>query len=263
MHKTVKGITLALCALPLQVQAWGFAGHEYIGETAYYYLTEEAREWVDQHLERLDEESLATATTWADRVRGTDEGQWLGPLHFANIPPEENQIDMQRDCPNRRCVVGAAKDAVDIMFDPDADAMEQADALRKFTHWITDLHQPLHLGFARDRGGNDTQVIFDGEESNLHRVWDTQILNQMNMPSPEQLSHENPLSETQKDWGQALINWANEANHLARRYAYEDINDGDPISAEYVQRAAPVIEQQLLNSAQRMARIINDAAAQP
>lgn len=262
MRKTAKGLAIALFAMPLQAQAWGFAGHEYIGETAYYYLTEEAREWVGQHLQRLDEESLATATTWADRVRGTDEGQWLGPLHFANIPPNEKQLDMQRDCPNRRCVVGAAKSAVDIMFDSEADALEQADALRKFTHWITDLHQPLHLGFAQDRGGNDTKVIFNGEESNLHRVWDTQILNQINMPAAEQLSQANPLPESQKDWGQALISWANEANYLAREYAYQGIENGGHISAEYIQRATPVIEQQLLLSAQRMARIINDAAAQ-
>lgn len=257
-------LTMLALALPAQAYGWGFAGHEYIGETTYHYLTPQARTWVEQHLQRLDEESLATATTWADRVRTTEEGRLLGPLHFANIPPQYSDIDMQRDCPARRCVVGAAHDALDVLFDQTAEPMEQADQLRKFTHWITDLHQPLHLGFARDRGGNDTPVRLHGEQTNLHLAWDVQLVRLIDLPSPQQIVKTHPLpdeGDTNKDWYQAFELWANESNHLAREYAYAGVDNNPELDDEYIENAKSVIERQLVLAAQRMARIINAAAA--
>lgn len=274
MHKTVKQVStlksLALaCAIAFSggtlltaspAYSWGFAGHEYIGDTTYQYLTPEARAWLDAKLTYLGEESLATATTWADRVRGTDEGDGLGPLHYANIPPHATEIDMQRDCPNRRCVVGASFDALDVLFDPTADRSAQADQLRKLTHWITDMHQPLHMGFAEDRGGNDIMVIFNGEEQNLHRVWDTLILVEKDLPAPEDFAASAELPAREEDWYQAVKEWATESNHLAREYAYAGAEEGEPLTEEYLEKARQVIRQQLLASSQRMAQLINAAA---
>lgn len=261
MRKLASLFLVAVCSLPLKANAWGFEGHEYIAATAYQYLTPTAREWVNAHLARLDEDSLATAATWADRVRGTDEGRFLGPLHFANIPPDATDIDMERDCPNRRCVVGAAKNALDVMFDNEAQPLAQADELRKLSHWITDLHQPLHLGFARDRGGNDTEVILDGSRTNLHRVWDTAIVAKKDLPTPAEFAAQNPLREPPEDLYQALQEWATEANQLARDYAYADLNQGDELSDAYVEQAKRVIRAQFLRASQRLAWLINHAAA--
>lgn len=261
MRKLVNWLLLSFLCLPAQVLAWGFEGHEYIGQTAYHYLTPEARTWVDDHLARLDEESLATSTTWADRVRGTDEGRWMGPLHYANIPPQSEQFDMQRDCPNRRCVVGATKDALDVLFDKNAEPMQQADQLRKLSHWVTDLHQPLHLGFARDRGGNDTDLKLNGEETNLHRLWDSQILHTLQLPGPREFAKEHPLPDVKNDWHQTVLSWATEANQLARDHAYAPIDAGDEVTKAYIEQAQPVVEQQMRRAAQRLAAILNAAAA--
>lgn len=256
------GLAVAGGALlaPSPAHSWGFAGHEYIGHSSYAYLTEQARHWVDNKLAYLDEESLATSATWADRVRGTDAGAGLGPLHFANIPPHATQFNMQRDCPQRRCVVGAAFDALDVLFDPTQDTSTQADALRKLTHWITDLHQPLHLGFAEDRGGNDIIVMYNDEAQNLHRVWDTLILVEKDLPTPSEFATSNELPAAADDWYQAIEDWATEANQLAREYAYSGLEEGQPLTDEYVQNARQVIRLQLLRSSQRMAQLINHAA---
>lgn len=255
---TLAGGTL-LCPSP--AHSWGFAGHEYIGHSSYAYLTDQARSWVDRKLAYLDEPSLATSATWADRVRGTTEGEGLGPLHFANIPPHAVEFDMQRDCPERRCVVGAAFDALDVLFDPTQDDAAQADQLRKLTHWITDIHQPLHLGFAEDRGGNDVVVLFNGEEHNLHRVWDTLILVEKDLPAPTEFAAMHELPAAEDDWYQAIQDWATEANQLAREYAYSGMEQGQPLTDEYIDNARQVIRKQLARSAQRMAQLINHAAA--
>ncbi|EGN76283.1 S1/P1 Nuclease [Idiomarina sp. A28L] len=264
MRKLVSIIFIGLLiAIPARVMSWGFQGHEYIGALAWEYLTPEAKEWVSERLQVVDEESLSKVTTWADRVRGSEEGRWLGPLHYANIPPTESKFDMQRDCPNRRCIVGAAMDDIEVMFDSSQTVQAQGEALRTFSHWITDMHQPLHLGYQKDRGGNDIRVTFFGAEMNLHRLWDSIMIRGMDlMPGPVEQASLNPLAHpSNTDWDAALIDWASESNELARTYAYADLEDNAELGETYFNQARPIVEQQLIRSAQRMAMIINAAAA--
>jgi len=45
-------------------------------------------------------------------------------------------------------------------------------ALKSLGHWVGDVHQPLHVSFEDDRGGNS--VLVTGLcGSNLHFAWDT------------------------------------------------------------------------------------------
>ncbi|RUO21107.1 hypothetical protein CWE08_05800 [Aliidiomarina iranensis] len=265
MRKLVSIICIGLVLIiPARVMSWGFQGHEYIGALAWEYLTPEAKMWVSERLQKVNEPSLSVVTTWADRVRGSEEGQFLGPLHYANIPPEEAQLDMQRDCPNRRCVVGAAMNDIEVMFDTNQSLQVQGEALRTFSHWITDMHQPLHLGYQEDRGGNDIRVTFFGAEMNLHRLWDSIMIRGMDlMPNPSEQAALHPLpTVTSSDWHAALIDWANESYQLARRHAYADLENNAELGEIYFNQARPIVEQQLIQSAQRMALIINAAAAQ-
>ena len=272
MRKLVSSLVIiTLLLLPFRGASWGFQGHEYIGAMAWEYLTPEARAWVSERLALVDEPSLSIVTTWADRVRGTEEGRWMGPLHFANIKPGEDGLDMERDCPNRRCVVGAAMNDIEVMFDASQSAEAQAKALRTFSHWITDMHQPLHLGYQQDRGGNDIRVTFFGSETNLHRLWDTVLIRGMDkMPAPAEQAALHPLPAEQQDidWHAALIEWANESYRHARYHAYQEQLFDSPEGLQnaalgeiYFEQARPVVEQQLIYSAQRMAMILNAVAA--
>ena len=38
------------------------------------------------------------------------------------------------------------------------------------------MHQPCHVGDNHDKGGNQTQVRFYTRGSNMHRVWDTDMI---------------------------------------------------------------------------------------
>ena len=48
--------------------------------------------------------------------------------------------------------------------------------LMTLIHLMGDLHQPMHLGHADDRGGNKHNVIFFNRNSNLHSVWDNALV---------------------------------------------------------------------------------------
>jgi hypothetical protein len=48
-------------------------------------------------------------------------------------------------------------------------------ALKFLTHWVGEVHQPLHVSFEDGRGGNNIQV--NGVcERNVHSVWDSCII---------------------------------------------------------------------------------------
>ena len=53
---------------------------------------------------------------------------------------------------------------------------ERQRALLFLVHFVSDIHQPLHVGDNRDHGGNDTQVQFFGQGTNLHRLWDSGLI---------------------------------------------------------------------------------------
>jgi hypothetical protein len=63
-----------------------------------------------------------------------------------------------------------------VLSDIQASRAEKGRALRFLVHLIQDLHQPLHVGDTGSRGGNLIQVRFFNVGSNLHRVWDSQII---------------------------------------------------------------------------------------
>ena len=63
-----------------------------------------------------------------------------------------------------------------VLKSPDAAPNEKKTAQRNFAHLVGDIHQPLHAGFAEDRGGNSVEVRFNGRKETLHLLWDTALL---------------------------------------------------------------------------------------
>ncbi len=39
-----------------------------------------------------------------------------------------------------------------------------------------DLHQPLHMGYGNDKGGNKMQINYNFRGTNLHSLWDSGII---------------------------------------------------------------------------------------
>jgi hypothetical protein len=60
--------------------------------------------------------------------------------------------------------------------DPSRSKEDRRFALRFLVHLVGDLHQPLHVGDNSDRGGNDTQIRFFDRGSNMHRLWDSDLI---------------------------------------------------------------------------------------
>lgn len=154
--------------------AWGQTGHRVTGAIAERYLSDQAREGVRA---LLGPETLAEASSWADFMRASDEPFWreAGPYHYVTVPHGHAYHEV--GAPDEGDAVSALAMFAQIVRDERAPLEERQRALRFIVHIVGDLHQPLHAGNGTDRGGNDVRVSWFGEETNLHSVWDSQMIN--------------------------------------------------------------------------------------
>src|SRR5438309_534896 len=73
------------------------------------------------------------------------------------------------------------------------------NSLKFLGHWVGDIHQPLHVSFADDRGGNFIRESGPCVNS-LHTVWDTCIIEKKLGTDPQTVATDllDGLSETDK-----------------------------------------------------------------
>ena len=136
---------------------------------------------------------------------------------------------------------------------------QEQDYLKMLVHLVGDLHQPLHVGTGDDRGGNDVRVVWMGDSSNLHRVWDSDIINAKQLSYTELAAHLNrratPEMVTQAQ-SATPEQWLREAMNL-RPSVYNVPEDGW-LGYDYMYVNYPIIEDQLLMAGLRLAGILND-----
>lgn len=161
--------------------AWGTLGHETVAWIAQSYVSSTTKEAIQTILDSTATDYMANVSTWADSFRYTDGAGWSAPLHYIDAndnPPESCSVDFNRDCGDAGCSVSAIVNYTSILLDDDSKASLKLDAMRFLIHFVGDLHQPLH-DEALDVGGNTINVTYDGDDTNLHHIWDTEIVEQL------------------------------------------------------------------------------------
>jgi hypothetical protein len=151
--------------------AYGPAGHRIAGLAAEPRLCAKARAGIDTLApgRGLDEIGL-----WADRVREDPRWQRSAPWHYMNIADGASLVRHRH--PPEGDVLWAIGRFRTVLADRGRPRAERLTALRFLVHFIVDVHQPLHVGRAEDRGGNTITVHFGGEAMSLHRFWDTEAI---------------------------------------------------------------------------------------
>ena len=161
---------MALILLAVNVPdsaAWGPQGHRVIGLIADGHLKSEVKELI---AEKFNINSLADVATWADRTRKKrkEESSW----HYTNIEEGQWTYNAERDCPDRACVTEKIHEFSGILVDRSTSLRERKDALKFLVHFVGDVHQPLHLGNLKDRGGGTLRFLYKGKVASLHYLWD-------------------------------------------------------------------------------------------
>jgi hypothetical protein len=166
----MRRILLALVVLfPISSNAWawGDEGHKVICEIAFRLSQPNTRAEI-RKLIATDEQfnTFSASCVWPDHPRQR------AIEHFVNLRRDSDGLHAET-CPGAAaCVVTAIKKDFEVLSSSNASQAEKLASLKFLGHWIGDIHQPLHVSFEDDRGGNNVPVSgLCGP--NLHSAWDT------------------------------------------------------------------------------------------
>ncbi len=246
-----------LSALPLQEGlAWGPAGHRIVGHIAEMNLEPKVFKTIQQE---FNIKHLANVATWADAIKKSPYPPDV--LHYTNIAVHNRTYRQPRDCPRKRCVTEKIKQYHRVLKTPGASQKSRKEAFKFLVHLVADVHQPMHLGHEKDRGGNDIAVVFQGEPTHLHRVWDSHLIF---LNGNTQVQFARNLSqaispENKKDWlGETPDEWSNESRALVLDYGYRlQFSKGRELSPEYIRKGRGIIEERLQRAGIRLAAMLN------
>ena len=253
-----KLLTIAALFAAAPAFAWGPLGHRTVAGLADRALEPAARAQVEALLKPDNERTLVDVATWADDLRDTDPALYreTSGLHYVNFDGPKCRYDPARECADGRCVVAAIDKYTKILGDAKRSREERADALRFVVHFVADVHQPLHAGYKRDKGGNDVQLRYERKNWNLHAVWDSLLLNSTHLSWPkyvDRLSADRggaPLAT-----GGTAAQWAEESCKAVRDEGVYP--PGKSIDDAWIERERPVAERRMEEAAARLAALLN------
>ncbi|MEK9711721.1 MAG: S1/P1 nuclease [Thalassolituus sp.] len=160
-----------LLLLPGQVNAFSFKAHEVICELAYQQVEADVQGKIDALVKQSPETSFGRLCGWPDKIRDQDEYKHTKTWHYVNLRRGAESVKAS-DCAESGCVISAIDTmAQRLELAPDSDWK----ALAFLGHFVGDIHQPMHVSYADDRGGNRTQLYYEGEKTNLHYLWDREV----------------------------------------------------------------------------------------
>ncbi|KJE96873.1 nuclease Le3 [Capsaspora owczarzaki ATCC 30864] len=280
-------VVIAVAAFAVRsADAWGAQGHQITAAIAQALLTPEANNYVIRMLPTSDNKSLAVASTWADDIKNQAQWKWTQPLHFIDTPDFACNYNYNRDCidvgtgTKDACVAGAINNYTGILVNAGPKDVSELlqDSLKFVDHFIGDIHQPLHVGFTSDLGGNTIEVNYNGVNVNLHAFWDySAISNRIDVDfNGDQNAYVNYLlQKIHSGWGGYVAMWNNSCNAVACpdiwatesvifacNSSYADINRNitTVITTAYYNRAIDVIEQRLAAGGIRLGASLNRVA---
>ena len=150
----------------------------------------------------------------------------------------------------------------DILESDSASDSDKSFYLKLLVHFVGDLHQPLHIGRYEDRGANRVYVKWFGRNSNLHRVWDSDMINGYNMsyselavnlPNPDFLVFTKEAEDFKRD---DILDWVNEI-HSYTNQIYSEVSVDDKLGYEYQYKNFGTVKELLLIGGIRLAKILN------
>ncbi|KAL8695205.1 MAG: hypothetical protein Q9218_000243 [Villophora microphyllina] len=273
--------TLALVASSSTVNAWGAVGHATVGTIADHYLTSQARSYVSSLLGAGV--TMSSVASWADDYRYTTAGKFSAPYHFIDAedsPPSACSVDLNRDCGAGGCIVSAIANYTQRVNDKRYTIAHRKESLEFLIHFLGDITQPLH-DEAELLGGNQIPVLWDGNKTNLHATWDTQMVEKDAGGYGQAIitSFSNKLiaaidtgayASQKTSWisctnintaSACALSWAQDANKINCAYVLKVDETNQELDGAYYTGAKPYIEMQIAKGGYRLGTWINNLAA--
>lgn len=234
---------------------WGQTGHRATGEIATKHLSKKAKREIEKILQG---KSLALVSTYGDEIKSDNKFREFGPWHYVNLEPGEEVYDPKTANTEGDLLMALRKCKAKLQ-DKNASREEKEFYLKMLVHFMGDLHQPFHVGRGEDKGGNDIQVRWFNEGTNIHRVWDSNMIDSYQMSYTELAENTADLTPNRiREIGSGdFESWVYESKTLAEK-AYASAEIGEKLGYRYMYDWFPVVRQQLQKGGIRLAQVLND-----
>ena len=263
---------------------WSGEPHEMIAQIALQMLSKKQRNWITNLLTYWpsEEQDINLVANWQDMII-SDVGKIFQQWHFADTPyieegftPDEVEITYN--------ITEAITDAISSIMDESTTSIwSLIFNIRNLLHFVGDSHCPVHsvtyygVGYeSGDAGGNfrdtDCSLIAEGSNpyfcSNLHKVWDSAILNfdANKYTAPEDpLFWENITIMTTKYPEDSLSSyltqlspytWVEESYQSAIRYTYGNLYNETYINQKYVEEGFPEAQKRITLAGYRLGTVL-------
>lgn len=240
--------------------AWGLKGHDVIACIAEHHLTEKAKENIDKI---LGGKSMIYYSSWIDNVQNSP--YWINGYdrtntwHYFNVDEGFTPQTMPRN--PKGDVLSALNMIIDSLgnYKDELSDSVKIDYLRMLIHFVGDMHCPMHVGHLSDKGGHGVRIKWFGQNTNLHTLWDTKLVEsvhawsytewQQNLDRCTQEEFDEMSAGTPEDW--LIETW-----HITVGI-YEYTKPEENYSFKYMYDYAPVVERQFLVAGYRLAALLN------
>jgi hypothetical protein len=247
MSKKALFVAVSLLLFTFDLLAWGSKGHKIVASFARAAISDQVADSVQSILGKM---SFEEASVWMDEVRSDHTYDYMKPWHYINIEKDATYV-----VGDDKHIVSQLELALAMLKHKDRNQEKASTALRLLFHLIGDLHQPLHCGYGEDKGGNEVQVNFEGKGTNLHSIWDTDLIEFSKINLSNCLKFSNTLTAEEKKQTQKIdvTAWMHESrSYLQTVYDYKKRT----ISDEYINTAKPIIVKQITKAGIRLATIL-------
>jgi hypothetical protein len=253
----MRSILVALLFLAFQPAAlwgWGQTGHRTIAAIAQKHLQNSTKRKIAR---LLDDQSLVWVSTYMDEIKSDDRFDHTHEWHWVTIPDGKTYSETEKN-PDGDLLTAICR-TKETLANKDTSQTARAKALKFLVHLVGDLHQPLHVGNGEDRGGNDVKVEWFGSYSNLHRVWDSEMLQSRDFAYSElaQQLQRTITRQKSEQWSRGdVFDWAHE--NLNYRDQIYQIDNPDYMGYEYTYRNWDLLTHQLQKGGVRLAHMLNE-----
>jgi hypothetical protein len=234
---------------------WGPTGHRTLGKIAEKHLKKNVKRKINK---LLNGESLAFVSTYADQIKSDNKkyGKFY-TWHYVNFPFNTDYHESNKN--SKGDLITGIEACIKILKDKNSSREDQVFYLKMLVHLIGDLHQPLHVGRAEDKGGNTIQLQWFGKGTNLHKVWDINMIEEWNMSYIELANNSKYLTKNQIINYQkgTVLDWIYESQKLAIQ-VYGSVKVGEKLSYRYSYDHFETVRTQLQKGGIRLAKILND-----
>lgn len=278
--------------------ALGKLGHQVVCQLAYQNLSNENQHKINELLSSLTDKerqlinrynyrdsknkiTFADTCTWADAIKKDDSYDQYKPWHYLNTTRAATKITQTtctENCVSQAILIHTRQLATS------KNLQKKVQALMFLGHWLGDIHQPLHVSYADDLGGNRRKITAtQGQCNNLHWLWDSCLLGARLTKQTKQTKQNsstvllNKLSTQWKDapikqWQQDdVFQWASESLTLIREASFQYCKENghgecQKIAAKvihlpesYLVAYQPILEQRILQAAVRLNGLLSSA----